>query len=821
MSKFLSGVKGSAFSINSTTGIVNNTALSTSYASAGVYTGIQSSTNAGIELVATSTSATAFIDFSAPNVDYKGRILYDNSTNSFTIYTNGVARMTFGSTVTPADFPLTVSGVIRANNTNALNNKCLTFYDNNTSEALASATDFMGFGANSGVFRIQAPASTNYGWYSAGTNILTLTSGGVITATNTINGVQGTTASFASGLSSASSYNLVLAADNNTATRLVIFVNGTTYSSDGAASSATIRNDNGQLNLGGTGNITNIYGSTTNLTSTGAIAYIVNSVQRVTMGTESSAANYALSCTSTVRVNSNNNAYNKLLVLYDGNSADTYSTATNFSGFGISNTYLRYQVTSGNNHVWFTGSTQTMYLSDIGQLTTSSYVYAPKILLNMSGTNTSLLAPEVIAQNVNITPANGTDISGSIAMIGKYDTGAANYSGGYIKAGTLYQTSDYMSFGIYTSGSASEKMRLVGSNFGIGTGSPVSSLQVAGDISTGNGPTAGFHAGLDNSLTEYPGYASMKLSAGTNTTGGGVIHFTYPGDTGFATISYGHNNNRFDFGNEFGFLLQVSHTEVVAYNTFRVANTFKVNSINFTSTQTATGYYFSTSLTSTSGTQSVLAELTGSMIANAYFSTSDKRIKTNITNITNIDNLHKLRPVTYNLIDHQRSNKLQYGLIAQEVEEIYPEIVIKNRDYIPNIMSFGKKIRENVFSLDNILPELIIGKYLCCYITIGDGNEEQVECKILDINEDKITIDIKFDRIFIYGTYEDDVRSIKYENFVPILIKDSQEKSQILEYQTSKLSEQDKEINILKNSISILVSHINELKDRISNLETQ
>jgi len=62
---------------------------------------------------------------------------------------------------------------------------------------------------------------------------------------------------------------------------------------------------------------------------------------------------------------------------------------------------------------------------------------------------------------------------------------------------------------------------------------------------------------------------------------------------------------------------------------------------------------------------------------------SDKRLKTNIANIKNgLSLINQLSPKTYNHKTEQvaafgLSNKPQYGLIAQEVEKVIPEIVIQ------------------------------------------------------------------------------------------------------------------------------------------------
>jgi hypothetical protein len=88
----------------------------------------------------------------------------------------------------------------------------------------------------------------------------------------------------------------------------------------------------------------------------------------VGIGTTPAAA-YTLDVNGTLRVNSTRQLYNKLLVLYDpaGGSTDPVSTATNFYGFGINNSTLRYQ--SAANHTFYCGGTQTLKIDTAGKVT--------------------------------------------------------------------------------------------------------------------------------------------------------------------------------------------------------------------------------------------------------------------------------------------------------------------------------------------------------------------------------------------------------------------------------------------------------------------
>jgi len=72
-------------------------------------------------------------------------------------------------------------------------------------------------------------------------------------------------------------------------------------------------------------------------------------------------------------------------------------------------------------------------------------------------------------------------------------------------------------------------------------------------------------------------------------------------------------------------------------------------------------------------------------ITGNIFTTSDERIKTNIKTIDNsLEKIIKCRGVSFNYINNS-NNKEEYGVIAQEIEKIIPEIVETNRYGYKNV----------------------------------------------------------------------------------------------------------------------------------------
>ena len=66
--------------------------------------------------------------------------------------------------------------------------------------------------------------------------------------------------------------------------------------------------------------------------------------------------------------------------------------------------------------------------------------------------------------------------------------------------------------------------------------------------------------------------------------------------------------------------------------------------------------------------------------------TSDRRLKKNISTLKNaLNNLCRLRGVTFDWIDPTVDSHHQHGVIAQEIEEVYPNLVYKNEAGIRSV----------------------------------------------------------------------------------------------------------------------------------------
>jgi hypothetical protein len=98
------------------------------------------------------------------------------------------------------------------------------------------------------------------------------------------------------------------------------------------------------------------------------------------------------------------------------------------------------------------------------------------------------------------------------------------------------------------------------------------------------------------------------------------------------------------------------------------------------------------------------------IVTGSIFNSSDERLKKNITTITNneLDSLFVLNPVHY-LYKHDKNEKLHYGLIAQDVEKVFPELVENNnisgyktvnyQEFIPLMLAKMKSMQNEIDEL--------------------------------------------------------------------------------------------------------------------------
>ena len=163
-----------------------------------------------------------------------------------------------------------------------------------------------------------------------------------------------------------------------------------------------------------------------------------------------------------------------------------------------------------------------------------------------------------------------------------------------------------------------------------------------------------------------------------------------------------------------------------------------------------------------------------SIFSATWVGASDKRIKKDIVDISNtLALIEEIKPRRYKYIDPKRGDKIAYGFIAQELQEVIPELVTSVKNKIPNVMKTADVI-DGVFTLKDA-TDLQVGDEIDIY----DESDTEYKVKITEMINDKsfktnIDVELK-DKYFIYGKYVDDFKGIEHNGLLPIMMKGIQE----------------------------------------------
>jgi len=178
------------------------------------------------------------------------------------------------------------------------------------------------------------------------------------------------------------------------------------------------------------------------------------------------------------------------------------------------------------------------------------------------------------------------------------------------------------------------------------------------------------------------------------------------------------------------------------------------------------------------------------ILANGFISTSDKRVKRDIKSIVNsLEIIDKIEPKNYNMIETAEN---RYGFIAQEIEEILPNVVILSNDFIPNIFDYGT-YDDKIITFDNKNNlEIVEGdeikiNYQSCRVNeVIDKNSFRIH-KNLEVDENN--------KVFIMGTKVKDFKCINYDMITSINTASIKELHKII-------LKQQEQINLLISKLS-------------------
>jgi len=176
---------------------------------------------------------------------------------------------------------------------------------------------------------------------------------------------------------------------------------------------------------------------------------------------------------------------------------------------------------------------------------------------------------------------------------------------------------------------------------------------------------------------------------------------------------------------------------------------------------------------------------------------SDERTKINIEDINNsLDLINQLEPKKYiKLVD--RDEIKEYGLIAQDVKNVIPEIVYNEPYYSPDIYEdceYNNETKNFISTKDQSLILKVGTKIKIVLDKIKGENDINnlntkwccVETEIVEVIDEftfkfKDDVDINEDFIFIYGTFKEDFKTLDYKSLHAINIQATKDLYKIIQ----------------------------------------
>jgi len=346
------------------------------------------------------------------------------------------------------------------------------------------------------------------------------------------------------------------------------------------------------------------------------------------------------------------------------------------TGASTSNEMMRL---TQNSVITYTGGTERMRVDSTGGVLIGTSTNRGSVLTNAINSATGMT---VEISNLN-AGANTTKTAG-LLFSGTDGVGTYKASGSVI-VGPAEQNyiGSYMAFNTRISDSVAERMRINSSgSVGIGTSSPTAKLHISGSDSAGSilaqSPgniafgtviQAATTGGTDDPMISLENYnAGSPVRYGISCADNGSLTFRSGGYTG----AFGDERMRIDSNGN----VLIGGTTI--RNTAKITNEFTgTNGMAFFCVQNTSAVDFAI-FTANAGTSCGAISRVGTTAAVVYTTTSDYRLKENVTPITGaLARVAALKPVTFTWKDGGAAAE---GFIAHEFAEVCPHGVTGEKD---------------------------------------------------------------------------------------------------------------------------------------------
>ena len=198
-------------------------------------------------------------------------------------------------------------------------------------------------------------------------------------------------------------------------------------------------------------------------------------------------------------------------------------------------------------------------------------------------------------------------------------------------------------------------------------------------------------------------------------------------------------------------------------------------------------------------------------VTNAFFASSDSRIKEDIQDINDdnaLQSILSIEPKTYKYVDKlEKGDKKVYGFIAQQVRDVIPEIVSIQASYIPNIYLVADYNSFVITLLSQPTKVVIkVDDKIKCY----DKDNKEIIVEVIEVIDD-LTFrikDIEYSdtKIFVYGTFVDDFHTLNKDYIFTLNVCATQELHRRIEAQNVVIKSHEDRIKDLETKMERMLS---------------
>jgi hypothetical protein len=236
------------------------------------------------------------------------------------------------------------------------------------------------------------------------------------------------------------------------------------------------------------------------------------------------------------------------------------------------------------------------------------------------------------------------------------------------------------------------------------------------------------------------------------------------------------------------------------------------------------GYLNSSGTGTASGGGFISIFAVGRVVAQEVDATSDARIKNIIgpsDTVSDLETLKKLRITDYRYIDViQKGNQPKKGVIAQEVERVYPDAVRTLSDFIPSVYAVADSVlyNEATHDLTITVPKdhgLAVGDTV--RIIAGDAGtvDKSVAAVLSDDTFVLSGVEKAASKVFVFGKKVDDFRVVDYDQLFSINIGATQQlaiENQRLVQENAAIKAEDRAIEARLAALEQVIEELRKQK---------